>query len=51
MSKGYKKEYIQKVKEKYDLQASNNGNNKPVGKSRNDSHNKVCDTNRVAKLR
>ena len=51
MSKGYKKEYIDKVKQKFnDLQTISNGNNKPAGKQRNDSHNKVCDTNRVVKL-
>ena len=51
MSKGYKKEYIDKVKQKFnDLQTISNGNNKPVGKPRNDTHHKVCDTNRVVKL-
>ena len=50
MSKGYKKEYIDKVKQKYDLQAISNGNNKLVAKPRNDSHDKVCKSDRVVKL-
>lgn len=51
MSKGYKKEYIDKVKQKFnDVQAVSNGNNKPVGKPCNDSHNKVCKSDRVVKL-
>ena len=51
MSKGYKKEYIDKVKQKFnDLQTTNNGNNKHTAKSFNDKHSKVCDTGRVVKL-
>ena len=51
MSKGYKKEYLQKVKEKFnDLQAANNNNNKPTGKSQNDKHSKVCKSDRMDKL-
>ena len=51
MSKGYKKEYLQKVKEKFnDLQAANNNNNKSTGKSCNDKHSKVCKSNKLDKL-
>jgi hypothetical protein len=51
MSKGYKKEYLQKVKEKFnDLQTANNKNNKPTGKSCDDKYSKVCKSNRMDKL-
>lgn len=51
MSKGYKKEYIDKVKQKFnDLQSGSKGNSNVTGKSQNDSHSKVCKSNRVVKL-
>ena len=52
--KGYKKEYLDKVKAKFnlnhDLQSSSNGNQRPADKSRNDKDSKVCKSNRVVKL-
>ena len=51
MSKGYKKEYLDKVKQKFnDLQATCNANNKLTGKSQNDKHSKVCKSNKLDKL-
>ena len=52
MSKGYKKEYLDKVKAKFnnDLQSSSNGNKQSADKSRNDKDSKVCQSVRVAKL-
>lgn len=52
--KGYKKEYIDKVKAKFnlnhDLQSSSNGNQRPADKSRNDKDSKVCKSTGVVKL-
>ena len=51
MSKGYKKEYIDKVKTKFnDLQSSSKHNSNSTGKSQNDSNGKVLNTGRVVKL-
>jgi len=51
MSKGYKKEYIDKVKSKFnDVQSSSKGNSNIAGKSQNDKHSKVCKSSRVVKL-
>lgn len=51
MSKGYKKEYIDKVKQKFnDVQSGSKGNSNSVRKSQNDSHSKVCSSGRVVKL-
>lgn len=51
MSKGYKKEYLEKVKQKFnDLQATGNNNNKSTGKSCNDKYSKVCKSNKLDKL-
>ena len=51
MSKGYKKEYIDKVKAKFnDLQSSSNGNKHSTDKSRNDKDSKVCKSSGVVKL-
>ena len=51
MSKGYKKEYIDKVKQKFnDLQTANNGNTKSTGKPQNAEHSKICNSDRVVKL-
>lgn len=51
MSKGYKKEYIDKVKQKFnDVQSSSKGNTNIAGKSQNDSHGKVLNSSRVVKL-
>lgn len=51
MSKGYKKEYLEKVKQKFnDLQTISNSNNKPTGKSQDDKYSKVCKSNRMDKL-
>jgi len=51
MSKGYKKEYIDKVKTKFnDLQSSSKGNTNSTGKPQDASHGKVLNSNRVVKL-
>ena len=55
MSKGYKKEYINKVKEKFnynlnDLQSNSKGNTNVIGIKPNDSLSKVCKSDRVVKL-
>jgi len=55
MSKGYKKEYIDKVKTKFnlnsnDLQSSSKHNTNSTGKPQNDKHSKVCSSGRVVKL-
>jgi hypothetical protein len=51
MSKGYKKEYIDKVKQKFnDIQSNSKGNTNTTGNSQNDKHSKVCNSSRVAKL-
>lgn len=51
MSKGYKREYIDKVKNKFnDVQSVGTINSNNVVKSSNDSRRKVCHTNRMDKL-
>ena len=52
MSKGYKKEYINKVKEKFnnDLQPISKGNSNAVAIKQDDSLSKVCKSNRMVKL-
>ena len=55
MSKGYKKEYIDKVKAKFnsnsnDVQSSSKGNTNSTGKPQNGSHSKVFNSNRMVKL-
>jgi len=51
MSKGYKKEYIDKVKQKFnDIQSSSKGNTNSTGKPQNDSHSKVLNSSRMVKL-
>lgn len=51
MSKGYKKEYIEKVKAKFnDIQPNRNGNTNNTSKSQNDKGSKVCKSNTMAKL-
>lgn len=51
MSKGYKKEYIDKVKAKFnDVQSSSKHNSNSTGKPSNASHGKVLNSNRMAKL-
>jgi hypothetical protein len=54
MSQGYKKEYIDKVKAKFnlnhDLQSSSKGSQRPTDKSRNDKDSKVCKSAGVVKL-
>ena len=52
--KGYKKEYIDKVKAKFnsnhDLQSSRNGTTNNTAKSCNDKDSKVCKSAGVVKL-
>ena len=51
MSKGYKKEYIEKVKAKFhDLQSSSKKDSNTAGKSSNDKDRSVHNTDRVARL-
>ena len=55
MSKGYKKEYIDKVKTKFnsnsnDLQSSSKGNTNSTGKPQDAAHSKVLSSSRVVKL-
>ena len=48
MSKGYKKEYINKVKEKFnDLQSTRDKNSNTASKSSNDSRSNVFKSNGV----
>jgi hypothetical protein len=42
MSKGYKLEFIEKVKKKNDLQSNSNKNTGAVAKSSNDKGSKIC---------
>lgn len=52
MSKGYKKEYIEKVKAKFnDLQSNGKLHSASIGKSSNDKPSEVCNTDRVVKQR
>lgn len=49
--KGYKKEYIEKVKAKFnDLQSSSKGNQQSSGKSLDDKYSKICKSTGVVKL-
>jgi hypothetical protein len=50
MSKGYKLEFIEKVKKKNDLQPNSNKNTKPIGVAPNDKGNAVCKPGRVVRL-
>jgi len=46
MSKGYKKEYVDKVKSKFnDIQRNSKLSDKSIAKPRNDKHGKICNTN------
>ena len=50
MAKGYKKEYIEKVKNKFnDLQSGGRGNQNNIGKSSNDSRSVVCQSTTMVK--
>lgn len=52
MSKGYKKEYIEKVKQKFnDLQSGNKRTENNLGKSSNDNRSSLHNTDRVVKQR
>ena len=52
MSKGYKKEYIDKVKQKFnDIQSSHTRDKVNNGKQCNDKNGQICNSNRVDKLR
>jgi hypothetical protein len=50
MSKGYKLEFIEKVKKKNDLQPNNNKNTGAIAKPSNDKGSKVCKSNGVARV-
>lgn len=50
MSKGYKLEFIEKVKKKNDLQPNSNKNTGAVTKPPNDKRNEVCKPRRVVGL-
>jgi len=50
MSKGYKLEFIEKVKKKNDLQPNSNKNTKSIGVAPNDKRNEVCKPSRVVRL-
>ena len=52
MSKGYKPEFIKKVKEKFnnDLQSGSKGNTNQVGSASADKDGKVRTSNKLAKL-
>ena len=50
MSKGYKLEFIEKVKKKNDLQSNSNKNSKSIGVASNDKRNEVCKSRRVVGL-
>lgn len=50
MSKGYKKEYIQKVKSKFnDLQSGNRGDKRDIGKSSDDKGSVNCKSSAMVK--
>ena len=52
MSKGYKPEYLEKVKAKFnDLQSSSKGNRNVIAKPQNDKRSEVCKSNAMVKLR
>ena len=51
MSKGYKKEYVEKVKAKFnDLQSGSKQNSNTAGKSSNDKNHSVHNTDRVVRI-
>ena len=50
MSKGYKLEFIEKVKKKNDVQPNNNKNTGAIAKPPNDKRNEVCKSVGVARL-
>ena len=50
MSKGYKQEFIDKVKKKNDIQPNSNKNTGAVAKPPNDKRNEVCKPNGVARV-
>jgi hypothetical protein len=50
MSKGYKIEFIEKVKKKNDLQPNNNKNTGAIAKPSNDKGNKICKPFGVARV-
>jgi hypothetical protein len=50
MSKGYKLEFIEKVKKKNDLQSNSNKNTGAVAKSSNDKGSKICKPYGVARV-
>jgi hypothetical protein len=52
MSKGYKKEWIEKVKQKFnDVQPNNNKDNRPANKQSDNKIGKVCNSNGVDRIR
>lgn len=50
MSKGYKLEFIEKVKKKNDLQPNSNKNTSAVAKPSNDKGGKICKPVGVVRL-
>ena len=50
MSKGYKQEFIDKVKKKNDIQSNSNKNTGAIAKPSNDKGNEVCKSARVVGL-
>ena len=51
MSKGYKKEYVKKVKEKFnELQSGSKKDSNAARKSPNDQHGQVHNSDRVARI-
>ena len=51
MSKGYKKEYVEKVKAKFnDLQSSSKKDSNAAGKSSDDKHRPVHNAERVVRV-
>lgn len=50
MSKGYKLEFIEKVKKKNDLQSNSNKNTGTIAKPSNDKRNEVCKPGRVVRV-
>jgi hypothetical protein len=50
MSKGYKLEFIEKVKKKNDLQSNSNKNTGVIAKPSNDKGNKICKPYGVARV-
>jgi hypothetical protein len=50
MSKGYKQEFIDKVKKKNDIQSNSNKNTGAIAKPSNDKGNKICKPYGVARV-